>query len=116
MIQISAEDIDGVPVADLVARASNTRILDEREEALLVGRCVSGQDAALDALVRAHLRVAVDEAIRNRGLGARQDRLARAAARALVESAPEYDPGEHGSFSDWARRIVREAIKTAMAS
>lgn len=116
MMQISTDDIADAPLADLVARASNTRILDEREEAQLVGRCVSGQDAALDVLVRAHLRVAVDEAIRNRGLGARQDRLARAAARALVESAPEYDPAQHGSFSAWARRIVREAIKTAMAS
>lgn len=116
MIQISTEDIADAPLADLVARASNIRILDEQEEALLVGRCLSGQEAALDVLVRAHLRLAVDEAIRNRGLGARQDRLARAAARALVESAPEYEPTEHGSFSEWARRIVRDAIKTAMTS
>ncbi len=116
MAQISADDIVAVPVADLVAHASSTRKLDEREEAVLADRCATGQDAALDALVRAHLRVAVDEAIRNRGLGARQDRLARAAARALVEAAPGYDPERHGSFSAWARCIVRDAIKRAMES
>jgi len=116
MIQISAEDISDAPLSDLVTRASRWRVLDEQEEAALVDRCASGQDAALDDLVRAHLRVAVDEAIRNRGLGARQDRLARVAARALVEAAPRYQPDRDGPFSRWARRTGREAIKAALAS
>lgn len=116
MVEISVDDITAAPVADLVARASSTRVLDAAEEAILVRRRVSGHDAALDALVRSHLRIAVDEAIRNRGLGERQDRLVRAAAQALVEAAPRFDPAEHGSFGEYARRIVRNAIKNEMVS
>lgn len=116
MVHISPEDIADVSVADLVASASRSPMLDEREEEALADRWASGHDAARDALVRAHLRLAVDEAIRNRGLGARQDRLARLAARALVEAAPEYDPKAHGAFSRWARITVRNAIKAALVS
>lgn len=45
MVRISAADISA-----LVAHAGSTRVLDETEQARLVGRCASGQDAALEAL------------------------------------------------------------------
>ncbi|MDX1646365.1 MAG: hypothetical protein R3304_04395 [Longimicrobiales bacterium] len=113
---MSKDEITGTPVSDLVARASDVEVLDEAEEARLVVRTASGQDAALETLVRAHLRIAVDEAIRNRGLGAPQDRLVRVGAKALVEAAPSYDPEEHGTFSRFATRVVRTAIKAQLVS
>lgn len=79
-----------------------------------MARSASGQDDALKELVRAHLRIAVDEAIRNRGFGVGQERLARVGALALVEAAPDFDPDQHGSFSSYARQVVRRAIKDAL--
>lgn len=116
MTLISPDEIVATPVADLVALVSETRVLDAGEEQRLTARSASGQDDALEALVRSHLRVAVDEAIRNRGFGERQDRLARVGALALVEAAPDFDPDEHGSFSSYARQVIRRAIKDALVS
>lgn len=115
MPHFSTTEITSVPVEDLVFGASDVPVLDDAEEARLAVRCAANDDARWE-LVRSHLRVAVDEAIRNRGLGARQDVLVREAARALVEAAPDYDPLRHGSFSSYARRIVRAAIGRAIAS
>lgn len=116
MTSISPDEIFATPVADLVARASESRVLDPSEEERLAARSASGQDDALETLVRAHLRIAVDEAIRNRGFGERQDRLARVGALALVQAAPDFDPDEHGSFAGYARRVVRRAIREALVS
>lgn len=116
MVEISFDGIADVPVSELVASASQARLPDEAEERRLVESCASGEPSALAALVRAHLRIAVDEAIRNRGRGERQDRLARVGAQALVDAAPSYDPSTHGAFSAWARRIVRDAVRRAMGS
>lgn len=103
-------------MAELIESASDARRLDDGEERALVERWASGQADARDELVLASLRVAVDEAIRNRGRGARQDRLARVGAQALIEAAQDYEPGVHGSFSAWSRRIVRDAIRSALVS
>jgi len=115
MALISSLEIAETPVANLIACASASRILDISEEETLE-RVSPRREDARDSLVRAHLRVAVDEAIRARGLGTRQDRLVRTAARALVEAAPLYDPSTEGRFRDYARRIVRRAIERALAS
>lgn len=114
MLDISPTDLVHAPVEDLVVGASRMPLLDETEEARLADRRTDHE--ALTELVRRHLRVAVDEAIRNRGLGARQDVLVRAGARALVEAAPRYDPEMHGAFSTYARRTVRDAIARAIGS
>lgn len=108
-------DLSGASVAEIVAWASDAPLLDPGEEARLQDQCVADA-AALEQLVRTHLRVAIDEAIRSRGLGLSQDRLVRMAARALVEAAPSFDPRRHGSFHDYAQEVVRTAIDRAMAS
>ena len=113
---ISPDNISGASLADLVACASESRSLDREEAARLSQDGGPEEDDTLQTLVRTHLRIAVDEAIRNRGLGKRQDHLARAGALALVRAAPDFDPEEHGSFSRYARRVVRDAIKDALVS
>lgn len=116
MTEISLEAIGGIDVAELIESATVARRLDHREERALVERWASGHTEARDELVRASLRVAVDEAIRNRGRGARQERLARVGAQALIEAAPGYDPHAHGPFSAWSRQVVRRAIRSALVS
>ncbi|MBT8489055.1 MAG: hypothetical protein KJO65_09565 [Gemmatimonadetes bacterium] len=116
MTEISVERIADIDMAELIESASHARRLDDGEERALVERWAAGQLDARDELVRASLRVAVDEAIRNRGLGTRQERLARVGARALVEAAETYDPTFHGSFSSWSRQVVRQAVRSALVS
>ena len=107
-------EVTSASVEDLVARASETPVLDASQQARLAARLKGGQQDALSELIEAHLRVAVDEAIRNRGLGLPQDVLVREAARALVACAPVYDPDRHGSFARYARRKIRAAIQGAL--
>jgi DNA-directed RNA polymerase sigma subunit (sigma70/sigma32) len=115
MPHFSTNEIASAAVEDLIVGASDVPVLDDAEEARLAVRCAANDEARWE-LVRSHLRVAVDEAIRNRGLGARQEVLVREAVRALVEAAPDYDAVSHGSFASYARRIVRAAIGRAIAS
>lgn len=99
---------------DLVNRASAVPVLDASQQARLAARLEGGQSEALSELVETHLRVAVDEAIRNRGLGLAQNVLVREAARALVECAPHYDPERDGSFARYARGEIRVALHEAL--
>lgn len=116
MTEISIERIAGIEMAELIESASGARRLDENDEQALIAEWAEGKAAARDELVRACLRIAVDEAIRNRGRGARQERLARIGAQALVEAAQEYDPLVHGAFSRWSRQVVRQAVRRALTS
>lgn len=115
MQMLTPAEITAVPVADLIARASAGPMFDPGEQARLE-RSVTDDGRARIALVHGHLRVAVDEAIRCRGLGRPQEHLVRAAAIALVEAAAAFDPNAHGSFERHARLAIRRAIDQAMAS
>jgi DNA-directed RNA polymerase specialized sigma subunit len=115
-MSVTTIGLDDAPIDELVSTASSEPIIDYLSEAKLVELLTAGHSDALDRLVRSNLRIAVDEAIRNRGLGERQEWLVRRAAHALMESAGSYDPLQHGRFSHYARRAVRRAIRTVQPS
>ena len=100
---------------ELVSTASSEPVIDLVAESRLAELLLDGDAEALDRLVRASLRIAIDEAIRNRGLGEPQEGLVRRAAHALMEAAHSYDPGRHGRFSIYARRAVRQALRRTSA-
>ena len=108
--------VEELSVADLVVAASSAPLIDDRSESLLAERFRTGNAAALETLVRCNLRIAVDEAIRNRGLGTSQAELVRAGTRALVESARSFDPKRHESFAGHARAAVRHAITRRLSA
>ena len=101
---------DQLSVGDLVSMASEQPFLGEEDEAGLVRRIHQGDAGAVEELVRGNLRIAIDEAIRTRGLGRPQRDLVRVGVRMLVEAAQCYDPHEHGPFVNHARARVRNAM------
>jgi DNA-directed RNA polymerase specialized sigma subunit len=107
----SSGAIGDVSLADLVTTASCEPVIDETSESLLIESCREGHTGALEKLIRANLRIVIDEAIRERGLGERQADMVRRGLQALVESADRYDPSRDGSFSAYARGAVRNAIR-----
>ena len=109
---MTTNGLDDAPIDVLVSSASAEPVIDHVSESRLAELFTAGHSDALDRLVRSNLRIAIDEAIRNRGLGERQEWLVRRAAQALVESAGTYDPQQHGRFSHYARRAVRRAIRS----
>ncbi|MEX2467744.1 MAG: hypothetical protein WD995_12610 [Gemmatimonadota bacterium] len=100
----------GASLDELVTTASLEPLLDERSEAVLARRVQDGDIDALERLVFGNLRVAVDEAIRNRGLGASQRDLIRSGIRVLMDAARVYEPELHGPFSRYARARVGRAL------
>lgn len=101
---------DQLSVGDLVSMASEQPLLSEEDEARLVLRIREGDESAVEELVVGHLRIAIDGAIRTRGLGLPQRELVRMGVRTLVEATRSYDPDEHGAFSNYARSSVRRAM------
>ena len=101
---------DQLSVSDLVSMASAQPLLAEEDVAGLVLRIRAGDAAAIEELVVANLRIAIDEAIRTRGLGRSQRELVRTGVRTLVEAAQVYDPIEHGSFMRHAQSSVHAAM------
>lgn len=112
----STVEITEAPVRDLIAWASEEPREDPVGSGVIDHETGASRDEMLYRLVRFHLRIAVDEAIRNRGLGLRQDHLVRVGVEALVKAAPEYDPVRHGTFADFARQQVRGAIGQALTT
>lgn len=112
----TTSDLDQVSLGELVAMASAAPVLDARTEALLAGRAAAGDTEALEKLVRMTLRFAIDEAIRNRGLGSPQRDLVRKGVQTLVEAARRYDPARHGSFARFARGEVRRALSAKVST
>jgi RNA polymerase primary sigma factor len=98
------------------ARVVSSEPLPQEEEELLTGQVRVGDEAVLDRLVRAHLRVVVDEAIAHRGGDLPIAKLVRAGVGALVASARHYDPARDGSFSGHARRWIRQAMRSELLS
>jgi RNA polymerase primary sigma factor len=101
---------------ELVTTASTEPLLDERGEALLARRVQDGDMEALERLVFVNLRVAVDEAIRNRGLGSPQRDLVRNGIRVLMDAARIYDPVHDGRFSHFVRLRVSTALSENVSS
>jgi DNA-directed RNA polymerase sigma subunit (sigma70/sigma32) len=97
-------------VGDLVSMASAQPLLAEEDQAGLLQRIRAGDSAAIEELVLGNLRIAIDEAIRTRGLGRSQRELVRMGVRTLVEVAQAYDPARHGPFVRHARSSVRAAM------
>jgi DNA-directed RNA polymerase sigma subunit (sigma70/sigma32) len=101
---------DQMSVGDLVSMASTQPSMPEADEDDLVQRIRAGDAEAVQALVLGNLRIAIDGAIRTRGLGLPQRDLVRLGVRALVEAARTYDPSKQGRFCDHARACVREVM------
>lgn len=106
---------DQLSVGDLVSMASSQPVLGERDEQDLILRIQAGDAVAVQELVRMSLRIAIDEAIRTRGLGLPQRELVRLGVRALVDAAQSYDPTTHGRFADHARASVRHMMVKSIA-
>ena len=101
---------DQLSVGDLVSMASEQPRLASEEEAGIVQRIREGDAEALQELVLGNLRIAIDEAIRIRGLGHPQRDLVRLGVRMLVDAAQTYDPDQDGPFGDHARSCVRSRL------
>ena len=101
---------DQMSVGDLVSMASEQPLRAEEAEADIVRRIRDGDARAVEDLVLLNLRIAIDEAIRTRGLGRAQRDLVRTGVRALVEAAEGYDPSRDGPFGQHARSSVRAAV------
>jgi DNA-directed RNA polymerase sigma subunit (sigma70/sigma32) len=63
-----------------------------------------------------NLRIAIDEAIRTRGLGLPQRELVPTGVRTLLDAIRSYDPIVHGPFSSHVRAQVRRAMKASLCS
>ena len=107
--------LSGASVGELGSTASMEPVLAAAVEADLARRVSDGDTEALERLVMGNRRVAVDEAIRNRGLGQPQRALLRRGVRVLIEAARIYDPDRHGSFSRFASGRVRRALSDDVA-
>ncbi|MDZ7779551.1 MAG: hypothetical protein U5R14_06375 [Gemmatimonadota bacterium] len=110
MNDATTSDLNGASLDELVTLASQEPVLDEKAEATLARRLSEGETEARQRLLMGNLRMAVDEAIRHRGLGAPQSQLVRRAVRTLATAARDYDPELHGLFSRYAGRLVRSAL------
>jgi RNA polymerase primary sigma factor len=101
---------DQLSVGELVSMASAQPMMAEEDEQSLIRRIQEGDAEAVEELVLGSLRIAIDEAIRTRGLGLPQRELVRHGVRTLVEAAQTYDPVSHGRFVDHARASVRQVL------
>jgi DNA-directed RNA polymerase sigma subunit (sigma70/sigma32) len=110
-----APDFVRLSLGDLVEVASAQPLMDEKDEDALVSRAQDGDSTAREELVMRNLRVAIDEAIRTRGLGQPQRKLVPAGVRTLLDAIGSYDPMVHGSFSSHVRTRVRRAMKASIS-
>jgi DNA-directed RNA polymerase sigma subunit (sigma70/sigma32) len=101
----------------LVRAASDTPLPDEAEERRLVEAVRGGDEGARDALVRAHLRLVVDEAIRYREpAGWDAADLVLRGLRGLRDAVHLFDPEVHGRFRRFAREWIRSQFRHTTAS
>jgi DNA-directed RNA polymerase sigma subunit (sigma70/sigma32) len=107
---IPGADLASLSIGSLVWMASAQPVLDERSEDELILSAREGSRDALEQLAMRNLRIAIDEAIRTRGLGLPQHELVRVGVSALVDAARYYDPQVDGRFSSHVRSRVRAAF------
>lgn len=110
---LSAAHLSTLDIGSLVWVASAQPVLDEATEDELIRRAGAGDRAAMEQLAMSNLRIVIDEAIRERGLGTPQDKLVRVGVRALVEAVRTYDPERDDRFSRHVRLLVRSAFQQA---
>lgn len=108
-------EFDQLSLGDLVSIASEQPVLDEALEDALIRSAREGDPIAMEQLVLRNLRIAIDEAIRTRGLGLPQRRLVRMGVNTLVDAARSYDPRMHGRFSTHVRTRVRHALRETIS-
>lgn len=108
-------DLSQLSLGDLIAVASAQPVIDEIDEGALIGRAREGDDEARERLVMGNLRVAIDEAIRTRGLGMPQRKLVPMGVRTLLEAIDTYEPSVDGAFSSYVRSRVRFAMRAGIA-
>ena len=89
--------------------------LDEKEEAALTRALRDGESDAIERLALGTLRIAVDEAIRTRGLGLRQGDLVRLGVSALVGAMRTYDPTGTERFSEHVRARIRRVLRESVS-
>jgi len=112
---ISDPDLAQLSLGDLVAVASAQPVLEAEDEDSLVKRAQFGDADASEQLVMRNLRIAIDEAIRTRGLGLPQRELVPTGVRTLLAAIRSYDPLEDGAFSSHLRAQVRRAMKASLS-
>jgi DNA-directed RNA polymerase sigma subunit (sigma70/sigma32) len=110
----SDPDLDHLSLGDLVAVASAQPLLEAEDEESLVRRAQLGDAEAREQLVMRNLRIAIDEAIRTRGLGLPQRELVPTGVRTLLAAIRSYDPLADGAFSGHVRAQVRRAMKASL--
>ena len=115
MMVYASPDLARLDLDDLIRVASAQPVLDERDEALLMERARSGDADAREQLVMGNLRVAIDEAIRTRGMGLPQRKLVPLGVSTLLEAIRTYEPSRDGPFSGYVRARVRLAMRQGTA-
>ena len=109
----SAPDLAHLSLGALIEVASAKPVLDDRDEGALIERAQQGDAEAREVLVLSNLRIAIDEAIRSRGLGQPQRKLVAMGVSSLLEAIRTYDPAVDGPFSRYVQSRVRVAIRTS---
>jgi DNA-directed RNA polymerase sigma subunit (sigma70/sigma32) len=112
---ISDSGLDHLSLGDLVAVASAQPVLDAEDEASLVKRAQLGDADASEQLVMRNLRIAIDEAIRTRGLGLPQRELVSTGVRTLLDAIRSYDAIADGPFASHVRARVRRAMRASLS-
>jgi DNA-directed RNA polymerase sigma subunit (sigma70/sigma32) len=108
-------DLAQLSLGDLVAVASAQPVLEAEDEDSLVKRAQYGDADAREQLVMRNLRIAIDEAIRTRGLGLPQRELVPTGVRTLLDAIRSYDPLVDGRFSSHVRARVRRAMRASIS-
>jgi DNA-directed RNA polymerase sigma subunit (sigma70/sigma32) len=108
-------DLAQLSLGDLVAVASAQPVLEAADEDSLVKRAQLGDAEASEQLVLRNLRIAIDEAIRTRGLGLPQRELVPTGVRTLLDAIRSYDPLADGPFSSHVRARVRRAMRAIIS-
>lgn len=97
-------------LGDYEREARAIPMLEEDEERDLIGRWkTSGDTAARDRVVGAHLRLAVSNARKLSGYGLSVDDLVAAGNVGLLQAAEKFDPSKGARFSTFAMPYIRGA-------
>lgn len=97
----------------LVRAASEVPIPDPEEERRLARAARDGDESARETLVRTHLRLVVDEAIRYHDTVREMSALLPRGVEGLRAAVVRFEPDRHGRFGAYAREWIRLEIRNA---